>query len=383
MQKSIYLDYSATTPVDEKVFTAMQPYFLERFGNSASQLHPYGWEAESAVEKARKQIASALEILPKEIYFTSGATESNNWAIQGLIEAWQEEAPQASIHIISSNAEHNSILRVLEYAQKNRHVEVDFLPVGTDGRVSTEQVLQAIKPHTKLISLMWANNELGSLNPIQEISKITREKKIYFHTDATQAIGKIPLSLKETPVDLLSFSAHKLYGPKGVGALYLRSQNPTVQIRPLLYGGGQERGLRSGTLNVPGIVGFGQAMDLVKNQIVEEFKKALQLRQTLLKIWTEAEIRFRVNGAINHSVPQILNITFLEPEGSFQLPGISFSKGSACHSEKQELSHVLRAIGLHSLEAEKTLRFSFGRMTTTEELKTLSEMLFSRFKKIK
>lgn len=380
MKNALYFDYCATTPVDERVLIAMQPFFCEIFGNSASQLHPYGWEAESAVDKARKQISTALQVLPREIFFTSGATESNNWAIQGLIEAWQQESPHQPIHIISSNAEHNSILRVLEYVQKYRNIDVDFLPVGRDGRITTEQVERAIKPSTKLVSLIWANNELGSLNPMQEISQLTRERKIYLHSDATQAVGKIPLNLEHTKLDLMSFSSHKIYGPKGVGALYIRGQNPSVQIQPLLHGGGQERGLRSGTVNVPGVVGFGMAMELVHHSIEQESDKAWKMRKSFLEELKSAGINFHLNGSPTHTVPQVLNISFDAHASAIQFTGVAYSKGSACHSENPEPSHVLTAIGLPASDYEKTLRFSFGRMTTTEDFQKFFQIILKKLK---
>ncbi|MGZ3781698.1 MAG: cysteine desulfurase family protein, partial [Pseudobdellovibrionaceae bacterium] len=254
--KNIYLDYNATTPVDPQVFQAMEPYFKEYFGNPASAIHQWGWMAENAVSKARSQVASLIGAKTSEVIFTAGATESNNWCVFGLISKIREENPKEPIHFITSCIEHSSVMKSMQEAQK-MGVEVDFLPVNKFGQVELDAVRKAIKPHTKLMSFIWVNNEIGTINPIPEIAKLAKEHQIYLHTDATQAAGKIPLNVTEMGIDLMSFSAHKIYGPKGVGALYIRSKDPKVQINPLIYGGGQEKGLRSGTLNVPAIVGFG------------------------------------------------------------------------------------------------------------------------------
>jgi len=377
MNKFIYLDYCATTPTDPMVMKAMQPFFSEHFGNSASQLHPYGWEASTAVEKARKQVALGLKCAPQEIYFTSGATESNNWAIIGLVEHCLSEAPGQPIHIISAKTEHNSILGILSYLKKSRNIEVDFLPVNSAGMVTVDQVQKSIKPHTKLISLMWVNNELGSIHPISEISSLARQHKIYFHSDATQAVGKIPIDLQEAKIDLLSLSGHKIYGPKGVGALFIRKQDPVVSIHPLFHGGGQEKGLRSGTVNVPGVVGLGQAMENLHHSMTDDLNLIKNLRERILTSWQKADLQFRING---EGIPHILNVTFLSPpKKGLGFPGIAFSKGSACHSDSQDPSHVLSALGIPAAEAVNTFRFSLGRTTTAEEIEQFLKIVTSKF----
>ncbi|MBO9666429.1 MAG: cysteine desulfurase, partial [Bdellovibrio sp.] len=264
--QGIYFDYNATTPVDPQVYSAMEPYFKEYFGNPASAAHHWGWAAENATQKARMQVASLIGAKASEITFTSGATESNNWVMFGLLSKLREENPTGPIHFITSNVEHSSIMKGMD-ALKKLNVEVDFLPVNNHGQVEVATVLKAIKPHTKLMSFIWVNNEIGTINPIPEIAKVCKENQIYLHTDATQAIGKIPVNVNEMGIDLMSFSGHKIYGPKGVGALYIRSQNPKVVLNPLIYGGGQEKGLRSGTLNVPAIVGLGVASEICKTTL--------------------------------------------------------------------------------------------------------------------
>lgn len=278
--KDIYLDYNATTPVDPQVFLAMEPYFKIHFGNPASAGHHWGWAAENAVNKARAQVASLIGAKPSEITFTGGATESNNWVIFGLISKIREENPYEPIHIITSCVEHSSIMKALPVAQK-MGVEVDFLPVNRFGQIEIETLRAAIKPHTKLISLIWVNNEIGTINPLQEVAALAKENKIYLHTDATQAVGKIPVNVTETGIDLMSFSGHKIYGPKGIGAMYIRSKDPKVQINPLIYGGGQEKGLRSGTLNVPGIVGLGMAAEICQQNLPMESVRMTELRKLL------------------------------------------------------------------------------------------------------
>ncbi len=386
MRAPAYFDYCATTPLDDRVLSAMLPYFKEFYGNSMSALHSYGWEAESAVETARQQISQTIQAQSHEIFFTSGATESNNWVIRGLISHWRENSPKEPIHVLTTSVEHLSVLQSFRQQEDltggRPPVEVEFLPVDQEGRVQAEQFEKALKPHTKLISTMWVNNEIGSINPLQEIAALAKKHQIYLHTDATQAIGKVPVNVESVPVDLMSFSAHKIYGPKGIGALYVRSKNPPVQIKPLIYGGNQERGLRAGTINVPGVVGFGKAMELVKIQLHRDMEKAQLSREKYLDLWRQSGLRFEVNGSSQHQVPHILNITAipLEPGSSFPLlRGIAYSQGSACHGKNRRQSHVLAAIGRTAQESQNTFRFSFGRFTQEEDWEKLTTVLLKTF----
>lgn len=366
----IYLDYNATTPVDPEVFKAMEPYFKQHFGNPSSASHHWGWAADNAVAKAREQIAQLIGAGPQEITFTAGATEANNQVIFGLINKVREENPSEPIHIISSSLEHDSVMKSL-LATLKQNVEVDFLDVDKFGRVDLEALKTAIKPHTKLITLIWVNNEIGTLNPILDAAQIARERKIYFHTDATQAIGKIPVNLSETAIDMMSFSAHKMYGPKGIGALYLRSKNPKVQIHPLIYGGGQEKGLRSGTLNVPGIVGFGAAADICRQLMPTEKERTQKLRDLL---WTELQKAFpgiQLNGHPIERSPINLNVTLPSQKTEQMLPRLqrlASSTGSACGTGTMTLSHVLLGLGVGSDAIQRSLRLSLGRWTTEDEI---------------
>ena len=374
MQKPVYFDYCATTPLDPRVLDVMLPFFTEKFGNSSSSLHSYGWEAEAAADDARQRIASALNCKPQEIIFTSGATESNNWVFSGLTDLLRKQNPTEPIHIISSQVEHNSVLKSLEHLSKFRNIEVDFIAPQKDGTVSLGSIQERVKPYTKILSFMWVNNELGSTNPVEEIAAFAKENKIYFHTDATQAVGKIEINLDKTPIDLLSFSAHKIYGPKGAGILYLRGHEPKVQIEPLLHGGGHERGLRSGTLNVPAIVGMGKAVELVSRELSHDQTHFQKLRSHFLEVLNSNQIEFSLNGSTQSYVQSVLNISFkVKNLEVIQLPGFAFSKGSACQSGGHSMSHVLKHIGLSSKEAENTFRFSFGRFTTLQEVQLLAE----------
>lgn len=375
--KAIYLDYNATTPVDPLVLEKMLPYFQNHFGNAASSNHQWGWAAESAVKKARQQVASLIGAHENEIYFTSGATESNNMAIFGLIQKIRSEKKDAPIHMISTQVEHESVKKALEHARDFYKIEVDFLPVNNDAIVDIEDVRKALRPHTLLISVIWVQNEVGSIQPIEAIAKLAKEKKIYFHTDATQAIGKISTDVQNAQIDLLSGSAHKFYGPKGVGFLYIRSQNPKVQIQAWLFGGGQEKELRSGTSNVPGIVGLGAAAEIAQKNFTEEKKHCENLRDFL---WTELQKKIpgiHLNGGSNRS-PVNLNVTFagynldlLTP----YLPQLALSAGSACHSGTWTHSYVLKAMGLTEKQSAQTMRLSLGRFTTQVELQEAAEII--------
>ncbi|MEK6772836.1 MAG: cysteine desulfurase family protein [Bdellovibrionota bacterium] len=376
----IYLDYNATTPVDPRVVEVMTPYLREHFGNPSSSGHIWGWSAERAVQKSRQHIAELLGCTALDIFFTSGSTESNNWALRGLIENHFLRNPNEKFHVLTSSVEHNSVLKPLLQMQKLFPIELEILPVNSLGLVSIEQLKQKIKPSTRLMSFIWVNNEIGSINPIEDLAQLAHENNIVFHTDATQAIGKIPVNLKNSAIDLLSVSAHKMYGPKGVGALIVR-QKSGVQLEPLLCGGGQERSLRSGTLNVPGIVGLGEACRILKEEIAFEIPKSLQLQKYF---WSEIQKqcpKARLNGSPLTELtqgfdktsrsPVNLSVTFNKafPAGGFQDPHLGVSASSACSTGSMSASHVLTGIGLSSEDAAKTLRFSFGRFTQESDLK--------------
>lgn len=380
VQKSgIYLDYNATTPVDPRVFAAMEPYFKELFGNPASAGHHWGWAAENAVSKARMQVASLIGAKPLEITFTSGATESNNWVIFGLLSKLRESHPTDPIHFITSNVEHSSIMKAMAAAEK-MGVEVTYLPVNKFGQVELGNVQAAIKPHTKLMSFIWVNNEIGSINPLPAIAKIAKEHRIYLHTDATQAIGKIPVNAAEMGIDLMSFSGHKIYGPKGVGALFIRGKDPKVQINPLIYGGGQERGLRSGTVNVPAVVGLGSACELCQQNLETENVEMTRLRDFLWRHLQELLPGVRLNGHPTDRSPANLNITLPGIKTERLLPHLQklgVSTGSACGTGTMTVSHVLSGLGLSTDEIQCSLRLSLGRHTTQEELLTAIQILAS------
>ncbi|WP_413569845.1 cysteine desulfurase family protein [Bdellovibrio sp. HCB117] len=375
--KPIYLDYNATTPVDPQVYHAMEPYFKEYFGNPASAAHQWGWIAENAVTKARGQVASLIGAKSMEVFFTSGATEANNWAIFGLLTKIREENPSEPIHFITSTIEHSSIMKAMAAAEK-MGVEVDFLPVNSYGQVELETIRRAIKPHTKLMSFIWVNNEIGTINPIPEIAKIAKENKIYLHTDATQAAGKIPMNVTDMGVDLMSFSGHKIYGPKGVGALYIRGKDPKVQLNPLLHGGGQERGLRSGSLNVPGIVGMGVAAEICQATMGDECKRLRQLRDLFWQTLQEKIPGIRMNGHPTERASNVLNITLpgYKTEGLLpRLQKLGVSTGSACGTGAMVVSHVLRGIGLSVDEVQCSIRLSLGRWSNEEEILRAAEIL--------
>lgn len=381
MINDIYLDYNATTPVDPEVFQAMEPYFKNHFGNSASAGHHWGWAAENAVNKARTQVASLIEAKPTEIVFTGGATESNNWVVFGLIAKIREENPDEPIHFLTSCIEHSSIMKCFNVAKK-MGVEVDFLPVNSSGTVDIETVRGAIKPHTKLMSFIWVNNEIGSINPMKELGQLAKEKKIYLHTDATQAVGKIPVNMNEIGVDLMSFSGHKIYGPKGVGALYLRGKDPKVQINPLIFGGGQERGLRSGTLNVPGIVGLGKAAEICQTKLSTEMSRLTELRNLFWTSLQEEIPGVRLNGSATLRAPNNLNVTLPGVKTERMLPGLQrlgVSTGSACGTGAMVISHVLQGLGLSTDEIQCSLRLSMGRWTTETDIKEATSILKKAF----
>ncbi|HKY62941.1 MAG TPA: aminotransferase class V-fold PLP-dependent enzyme [bacterium] len=366
MKPPIYLDYHATTPLDPRVFEAMRPYFVEHFGNAASRQHAYGWTAEAAVEKARGQIAAVLGALPQEIIFTSGATEANNLALLGLAEAMAEKGR----HLTSAATEHRAVLDPLQELER-RGFEITLLPVDPAGRIDLDRIRDAIKPATIAVSFMAANNEIGTIHPLAEVGAIAKERGVLFHCDAAQAAGKIPLDVEAMGIDLLTVSAHKIYGPKGVGALYVRSQNPKVRLKPQLFGGGHERGLRSGTLNVPGIVGMGEALALAAPDMKVEAVKIGVLRDRLWNKLQAALPEIRRNGDPVHGLTQNLNVTFPGVPSDWlmmELRELAVASGSACSSASPEPSHVLRALGLKPEEAKASIRFGLGRFTTLEEV---------------
>ncbi len=362
----IYMDYHATTPVDPRVLEAMLPYFTQNFGNAASRNHAFGWTAEEAVENARAQIARLVGASPKEIIFTSGATESDNLAIKGIAEMYREKGN----HIITQVTEHKAVLDTCKRLEKSG-CEVTYLPVEKDGRISLDDLQRAITPKTILITVMYANNEIGVVQPIAEIGKIAKEKGVFFHVDGVQAVGKIPVDVQKDNIDLLSISAHKLYGPKGVGALYVRRRNPRVQLAAIIDGGGHERGMRSGTLNVTGIVGFGKACELCQNEMAEESERLRRLRDRLKDNFFSKLDEIFINGSMEHRLPHNMNISFAYVEGESLLMGINdvaVSSGSACTSATLEPSYVLKALGVGEDLAHTSIRFGLGRFTTQEEV---------------
>ena len=366
LQFPIYLDHNATTPCDPRVVEAMLPYFTQYFGNAASRHHSFGWQAEAAVEGAREQVANLLGAEPKEIVFTSGATEAANLAIKGVFETYTTKGA----HIITTNFEHKAVLDTCEALEK-RGAEVTYLEVSPEGLITPEQVEAAIRPDTILIAVMYANNEVGTLLPVREIGAVARKHGVLMFTDATQAVGKIPVDVNRDHIDLLAMSAHKLYGPKGIGALYVRRKGPRVKLAAQLHGGGHERGMRSGTLNVPGIVGLGKACALAGQELTKESGRLARLRDKLERGLLQLE-ETNVNGSTVHRLPQVTNITFRYVEGEGLMMGlnkeIALSSGSACTSASLEPSYVLKALGLPDDKAYSALRFGLGRSTTEEEI---------------
>ena len=362
----IYMDYHATTPVDPRVLEAMMPFFSEKFGNAASVTHVFGWEAQEAVEKARAQIAATIGAEPKEIIFTSGATEADNLALKGTMRA---NAHRGN-HLIVSTIEHNAVLDSARRLEKEG-IEVTYVPVRSDGLVDPDAIRRALTDRTVLISVMTANNEIGTIQPIRAIGQIARERGIYFHTDASQAIGKISIDVNDDQIDLLSLSGHKVYGPKGIGALYVRRHKPRVKLAALLDGGGHEQRLRSGTLPVPLIVGLARAVMLAREMMEIESSQQAALRDRLMHAILGNLDGVRVNGTMNPRLPNNLNIAFEKIDGEAMLTAIkdvALSSGSACSSAEVEPSHVLLAIGLPAELASGSIRFGLGRWTTEEEV---------------
>jgi cysteine desulfurase len=361
----VYLDNNATTQVDPRVFEAMTPFFLEAYGNAASKSHAFGWKAEEAVDYARDQIAQLIGSSGKEIIFTSGATESNNLAIKGVFEMYASKGN----HIITLSTEHKAVLDTCKHLEK-LGAEVTYLSVGNDGLITVEAIEAAIKSNTILVTVMFGNNELGVVQPIREIGALCKSKGVLFHTDATQAVGKIPVDVMADHIDLMSFTAHKMYGPKGVGALYVRRKNPRVKVTAQMDGGGHERGMRSGTLNVPGIVGFGKACEIARLEMKAEGDRLSKMRDRLESALLQLEESY-LNGNKEHRLPHTSNISFKYVEGEGLMMGIkdiAVSSGSACTSASLEPSYVLKSLGLDDELAHSSLRFGLGRFTTEEEI---------------
>ena len=369
----IYMDNHATTATDMRVVEAMLPYFTEKFGNAASRNHSFGWAGEEAIEIARAQVASLIGATPKEIIFTSGATESDNLMIKGVAEMYREKGN----HIITQAIEHKAVLDTCKRLEKYGY-EVTYLPVQRDGRVDPEDVRKAITPKTILISIMYANNEIGIINPMAEIGKIAKEHGIIFAVDGVQAVGKIPVDVQKDNIDLLAISGHKIYGPKGVGALYVRRRNPRVQLSAIIDGGGHERGMRSGTLNVTGIVGLGKACEIAQQEMPQESERLRGLRDRLKK-GLEAKLdEVFVNGSLEHRLPNNLNMSFAYVEGESLLMGINdvaVSSGSACTSATLEPSYVLKALGVGEDLAHTSIRFGLGRFSTEEEVDYVTDKM--------
>ena len=362
----IYLDHNSTTPMDPRVLEAMLPYFLENFGNAASRNHSFGWQAEEAVDYAREQIAQLIGADPKEIIFTSGATEGNNLGIKGVYEMYASKGN----HIITSTTEHKAVLDTCKHLEK-LGAEVTYLEVQPDGLIDLKQLEAAMKPTTILVAIMYANNEIGVIQPVKEIGAIAKKHGALFFTDAVQAVGKIPVDVIADGIDIMSFTAHKMYGPKGVGALYVRRKNPRVKVTAQIDGGGHERGMRSGTLNVPGIVGFGKASEIAKTDMAGDTERVSKLRDKLENALTLIDETY-VNGNPAHRLPHVSNISFKYVEGEGLMMGfnkdIALSSGSACTSASLEPSYVLKALGLGDDLAHSSLRFGLGRYTTEEQI---------------
>ncbi len=381
LQLPVYLDHNATTPCDPRVVEAMIPYFTQNFGNAASRNHPFGWQAEEGVDYAREQVAKLIGADPKEIIFTSGATEGDNLAIKGVYEMYASKGN----HIITCNIEHKAVLDTCKHIEKEGG-EVTYLKVKPNGLIDLAELEAAIKPTTILIAIMYANNEIGTVNPVKEISAIAKKHGVLFFSDAVQAVGKIPVDVNKDGIDLMAFTAHKMYGPKGVGALYVRRKNPRVKVTAQMDGGGHERGMRSGTLNVPGIVGFGKACELAMNEMQQDAERLSKLRDKLEKALLSIEEAY-LNGDKEHRLPHVSNISFKHVEGEGLLMGfnknIALSSGSACTSASLEPSYVLKALGLGDDLAHSSLRFGLGRFTTEEQIDYTIEQVTNTVNKLR
>jgi cysteine desulfurase len=376
----IYLDYQATTPMDPRVLEAMMPYFTHKFGNAHSRSHAYGWEAEEGVEKARAQIARLIGADEKEVIYTSGATESNNLAIKGVAEFYKDRRN----HIVTTVTEHKCVLDTCRHLEQERFT-VTYLPVQQNGLVDLDRLREAVTDKTAVVSIMAVNNEIGVIQPLAEIGKICREKGAFFHTDAAQAVGKIPLDVEAMNIDLMSISGHKIYGPKGIGALYVR-RKPRVRLAAMIHGGGQERGFRSGTLPTPLCVGIGEACEIAMKEMDAEAKRLIKLRNRMLKGLQSKLTDIVVNGDLDHRIPGNLNISFAYVEGESLMMGIknlAVSSGSACTSASLEPSYVLRALGVEEEMAHTSLRIGLGRFTTEHEVDTAVDELVHHVNKLR
>ena len=377
----IYLDNHATTPLDPRVLDAMLPFFLAKFGNAASRSHAFGWEAEKAVEIARRRIASLAGAAAREIVFTSGATESDNLAIKGVVEACREKGN----HLITMATEHPAVLDPIRHLEK-QGCQATILPPDADGLLDLARLRDAIRPDTVLVSVMYANNEIGVLQPVREIGAICRERGVFFHCDAAQAFGKIPIDVDRDHIDLMSLSAHKLYGPKGIGALYVRRRQPRVPLAAQMDGGGHEFGFRSGTLNVPAIVGFGEACAVARHEMSDDAARTAALRDRLLSRLEAALEDVAVNGSRTARLPGNLNVSFPGVEADtllLSLPGIALSTGSACSSASPEASHVLKALGAGPWRVRSAVRFGIGRFNTTEEIDIVADRVIASVRKLR
>lgn len=379
--KRIYMDNHATTPVDPRVLAVMLPYFTETFGNAASRHHPYGWEAEEAVESARAAVARIIGAQPKEIVFTSGATESNNLAIQGAARAAKDKGR----HILTVRTEHKAVIDTCRFLEKSGF-DVTYLPVQPNGILDLGLFEKSLKSSTILISVMMANNEIGVLQPVEKIGVLAKKRGVLFHCDAAQGVGKIPVDVEKFGIDLLSLSAHKMYGPKGVGGLYIRRKNPRVKLDPIVYGGGHEKGFRSGTLNVPGIVGLGKACELASKEMETEIPRLVQLRDDL---WSRIQRQLEgvfLQGHPTKRLPGNLNLSFEGVEGEsllLSLKGLAVSSGAACTSASLEPSHVLKALGVNESLAQSSLRFGLGRFNTAEDVHFAAQEVVSTVEKLR
>ncbi|HYS09547.1 MAG TPA: IscS subfamily cysteine desulfurase [Myxococcales bacterium] len=380
MKLPIYMDNNATTPLDPRVLEAMMPYLTTEFGNAASRSHPFGWKAEEAVDRAREQIAALIGGNEKEIVFTSGATESINLALKGAAEFYKEKGN----HLITVRTEHKATLDTMKRLERQGY-EVTYLPTDKDGRISAQQLREAITAKTILVSVMLANNEIGTVQPIAELGEVTREKGVLFHVDAVQGVGKVPFDVEKMKVDMASVSAHKIYGPKGIGALWVR-RKPRVRIAPIIDGGGHERGMRSGTLNVPGIVGFGKAAELAQQLMPEESKRTYQLRKKLQDFLFSHLDHLELNGHPTERLPGNLNVSFAYVEGEalmMAIKNVAVSSGSACTSASLEPSYVLRACGVSEDLAHTSIRFGIGRFNTEEEVDYVGKYVVDQVRKLR
>lgn len=381
----LYFDYNSTTPLDPRVLEAMLPHMTSFFGNPANQMHAYGWAANQAVQKATLQTTALINARPEEIVWNSGATEGNNSVFWGLLKKLRKESPGEKIHFITTEIEHASVLKTFTHLKTHENLDFTILPVDQKGFIRIDDIKSACRPETKLISVMWVNNEVGTIQPIREIAEFCQSHEIYFHTDATQAIGKIEVNLQTTPIHFLTASSHKMYGPKGVGFLYIRSLQPNIEIEPFLSGGGHQNSRRSGTLNVPAIVGAGEACEIVK----KEFELENQKNKSLQKLFiTELKNEFPnlvLNGpSIDSNLRSSINLSVTFPNTPIELytsklMGLAFSQGSACHSGETTMSPVLKAIGLTQMQAASTIRLSVGRLTTESDIYAAVRIFKSAF----